>query len=58
MIQTPVDMDEEDPDEEKGIYKPLKKSEMVYGNKLEYLQQNPITLLESPQGVRDTLDSF
>ena len=30
-------MDEEDPDEEKGVYKPLRKSDVVYGNKIEHL---------------------
>ena len=37
-VEQPVDIDEEDPEEDKGIHQPLKKSDMVYGKKLEYLQ--------------------
>ena len=38
FVEQPIDADEEDPEEEKGIYQPMKKSDMVYGNKLEHLQ--------------------
>ena len=46
----PVDLDEEDPDEDTGINAPLKNSEVLYGKKLKYLQQNPINLTDSKAG--------
>ena len=43
----PVDLDEEDPDEDTGLNAPIANSDVLYGKKVEYLQQNPIDLLES-----------
>ena len=41
----PVDMDEEDPDEGTGIFAPVeKKSDVVYGRKIDMHAQNPINL--------------
>ena len=48
--QMPVDLDEEDPDEDTGLNAPVANSEVLYGKKLEYLQSNPIDLLESKAG--------
>ena len=47
----PVDLDEEDPDEDTGVNTPIKNSEALYGKKLQYLQQNPITLTDSAKGT-------
>ena len=46
----PVDLDEEDPDEDTGFSAPVANSDVLYGKKIEYLQSNPIDLLESKAG--------
>ena len=50
----PVDLDEEDPDEDTGLAAPVANSDVLYGKKIEYLQANPIDLLES-KAVREEL---
>ena len=47
----PVDMDEEDPEEDSGINAPVPNSEALYGKKIEYLQSNPIKLTDSKVGM-------
>ena len=51
----PVDLDEEDPYEETGFSKPRAKSDAVYGNRLDFLQADPINLFESKAGMADIL---
>ena len=54
--QQPVDLDEEDPDEEVGIRKlPEKNSDVVYGRLIEKHRQNPIQLDETELGRDEIL---
>ena len=47
----PVDMDEEDPDEATGVFAPVeKKSDVVYGRKIDMHAQNPINLSDTAAG--------
>ena len=48
-----ADLDEED--DPTGLKKQYSNSEMLYGKKIEYLQQNPIDLLESKAGREELL---
>ena len=34
----PIDLDEEDPEEDTGINTPVKNSDVLYGKKIQYLQ--------------------
>ena len=52
----PVDIDEEDPDEGTGIFAPVeKKSDVVYGRKIDMHAQNPINLQDTTQGRNELL---
>ena len=54
--QQPVDLDEEDPDEEVGLRKqPEKTSDVVYGRLIESHRQHPIHLEESAVGREEIL---
>ena len=53
---TPVDLDEEDPDEGTGIFAPVEsKSDIVYGKKIDSLAQNSINLQETAAGREEIL---
>ena len=43
----PIDLDEEDPNEEAGFNMTIEKQNSIYGKKVDWLQMNPITLEES-----------
>ena len=54
--QQPVDLDEEDPDEDQGARKqPEKNSDVVYGRRLDIHVQHPIELSESRIGREEIL---
>ena len=54
--QQPVDLDEEDPDEDSGLRKqPEKNSDVVYGRRLDIHVQHPIELSESRIGREEIL---
>ena len=46
-MTTPVDLDEEDPNEGQMFNKEIAPQDRLYGKKIEWLQANPITLNES-----------
>ena len=50
-VQQPIDLDEEDPDEETGINAPTSNSQAVYGKKIAYQQADQINLYESKKGM-------
>ena len=49
----PIDYDEEDPTEFKGINKETPLEESLYGQKTELYQENPINLYDTEAGMRD-----
>ena len=54
----PIDMDEEDPDENKYWNNLPPKHEALYGKRVDIFQQNPIDLYESEAGRKDLTDSL
>ena len=56
-IQQPIDLDEEDPDEEVGVLnKPVAPSDAMYGGKLATQQAEPINLYETKKGMQDLFE--
>ena len=56
--RTLIDLDEEDPEENKGWNKPTPRHESLYGKRADYLQQNPIDLYEHEAGAQQLIDEL
>ena len=48
----PIDVEEEDPDEDRADNAAIKPSEALYDRRLEYMQSNPIEIDDSEAGKR------
>ena len=55
-IKQPIDLDEEDPDEETGINAPTENSKAVYGKKIAYQQADEINLYETKKGMQQLFE--
>ena len=57
-VKTPFSDDEPDPNAGRGLNREIPPEEVLYGKRIDYLQEDPIGMEEHPAGLRNLEEEF